>query len=150
MTLLRKIRFRLSLRAWALLLPQLAVRRGLDPLLALTRVGPDEHYRGLSPGYIVRCVKRTTRRPWLMRGRPCLRQGLLAMRFLRLAGYRPVLHFAIDRTSVTRSVLAAHCWVTLDGEVLINPATPDMVEILSYADGRIAPSAFQTAQLPLA
>ena len=115
MTALRKVRFRLSLWAWALLLPLLAWRRDLTALLALTRVGPDEPYAGLAPGYIARSVKRTTRRPWLMRDRPCLREGLLAMRFLRLAGYEPVLHFAVDRTSVTRNVLAAHCWVTLDG-----------------------------------
>jgi hypothetical protein len=150
MTLLRKIRFRLSLQVWALLLPLLAVRRDLAALLALTRVEADEPYRGLTPGYIVRRVKRATRQPWLMPDRPCLRQGLLAMRFLQLAGYRPVLHFAIDRASVTRSVLAAHCWVTLDGEVLLNPVTPAMVEILSYADGRIMPSVPQTAPVPLA
>ncbi|HEX6000466.1 MAG TPA: lasso peptide biosynthesis B2 protein, partial [Hyphomicrobiaceae bacterium] len=93
-------------------------------------------------------VKRATRRPWLMRDRPCLRQGLLAMRFLRLAGYRPVLHFAIDRTSVSRDVLSAHCWVSLDGEVLLNPATPSMVEILSYVEDRLVPSAPSSAVSP--
>jgi hypothetical protein len=140
MTLLRKIRFRLSLRAWAVLLPLLAVRRGLESLLALTRAGAGEPYAGLAPGYIARRVRRVTRRPWLMRDRPCLRQGLLAMRFLHLAGHRPVLHFAIDRTSVTRDVLSAHCWLSLDGEVLLNPATPSMVEILSYVEGRLVPT----------
>jgi hypothetical protein len=150
MTLLRKIRLRLSLRAWSLLVPLLAVRRGLEPLLALARVGPGKPYAGITPAYIVRRVKRTTRRPWLMRDRPCLRQGLLAMRFLQLAGYRPVLHFAVDRTSVTRSVLSAHCWITLDDKVLLNPATPTMVEILSYADGRLVPSVPQSIPMPLA
>ena len=94
-------------------------------------------------------MKRATRRPWLMRDRPCLRQGLLAMRFLRLAGYRPVLHFALDRTSVASSVLSAHCWVTLDGKVLLNPATPTMVEILAYVNGRLVPSAPDSALVPL-
>jgi hypothetical protein len=140
MNLLRKARFNVSLRAWALLLPLLAVRRGLDVLLSITRTGSGAPYKGIAPSYIVRRVKRATRRPWLMRDRPCLREGLLAMRFLRLAGYRPVLHFAIDRTSTTRSVLSAHCWVTLDGEVLLNPATTTMVEILSYRDGRLVPA----------
>jgi hypothetical protein len=150
MTLLRKIRLRLSVRTWALLLPLLAVRRGLEPLLAFTRAGPAVPYAGLPPGYIVRRVRRATRRPWLMRDRPCLRQGLLAMRFLGLAGYRPVLHFAIDRTSVTRRVLAAHCWVSLDGEVLLNPATPSMIEILAYVEGRLVPSAPHSEPVSLA
>lgn len=150
MTLLRKVRFGVSLWACARALPLLARGRDLNALLALTRVGRGEPYRGLAPGYIARRVKRATRRPRLMRDRPCLRQGLLAMRFLRLAGYRPVLHFAVDRTSLARSVLAAHCWVTLDGEVLLNPATPTMVEILSYADGCLIPAGPGSAPVPLA
>jgi len=150
MTLLRKVRFRLSLWACARALPLLSRGRDLNALLALTRVGRGEPYRGLAPSYIARRVKRATCRPRLMRDRPCLRQGLLAMRFLRLAGYRPVLHFAVDRTSMARSVLAAHCWVTLDGEVLLNPATPTMVEILSYADGYLIPAAPGSAPVPLA
>jgi hypothetical protein len=131
-------------------LPLLARRRDLNALLALTRVGGGEPYRGLAPSLIVRRVRLTTRRPWLMRDRPCLRQGLLAMRFLRLAGYRPVLHFGVDRTTVTRNVLSAHCWVTLDDEVLFNPATPTMVEILSFEDGRLVPSAPDSTPMPLA
>jgi hypothetical protein len=150
MTLLRKVRFRLSLWAWARLLPLLARRRDLNALLALTRTGRGQPYSGLAPTYIARRVRRTTRRPRLMRDRPCLRQGLLAMRFLQLAGYRPVLHFAVDRTSVTRSVLSAHCWVTLDGEALLNSATPTMVEILSYTDGRLVPAPPHSAPVPLA
>jgi hypothetical protein len=141
MTPLRKVRFRLSLWVWARALPLLVCNRSLRALVRLAEVGADTPYRGLAPGYIAHRVKRVTRRPRFMRDRPCLRQGLLAMRFLRLAGYRPIMHFAVDRVSVARDVLAAHCWVTLDGEVLLNPATPGMVEILSYSDDRrLAPA----------
>jgi hypothetical protein len=140
MTFLRKVRFGLSLWAWARVLPLLARNRSLGALVRLTEVGTAAPYRGFAPGYIAHRVKRATRRPRLMRDRPCLRQGLLAMRFLRLAGYRPVLHFAVDRTSIARDVLAAHCWITLDGEVLLNPATPGMVEVLSFTDDRLTPT----------
>jgi hypothetical protein len=150
MTLLRKARFRLSLWTWARLLPLLVHNRSLGSVVALAHVGTDAPYRGLAPGYIVRRVRRATRRPRLMRDRPCLRQGLLAMRFLRLAGHRPVLHFGVDRTSVARGVLSAHCWVTLDGEVILNPADPAMVEILSLMDDRLVPSAPGGAPVQLA
>jgi hypothetical protein len=63
------------------------------------------------------------------------------MRFLRLAGNRPVLHFGVERTSVARDVLAAHCWVSLYGVVILNPASPAMVEVLTYADDRLMPAA---------
>jgi hypothetical protein len=140
MSLLLRIRFRLGLWAWARMLPPLAWRRGLEALVRLTEVGPGAPYRGLAPDYIARRVKRATRHPWLMRDRPCLRQGLLAVRFLRLAGYHPVLHFGVDRASVQRDLLSAHCWVSLDGAVVLNPASPGMVEILTYAGDRLAPS----------
>lgn len=150
MTLLRKARFRLSLWTWARVLPLLAGNHSLSYLITLTRVGTGVPYRGLAPDYIVRSVKRTTRRPRLMRDRPCLRQGLLAMRFLRLAGYRPVLHFAVDRTSVSRDTLSAHCWVTLNERVILNPATPTMVEIFSYTDAQLMPSTPRRAPVPIA
>jgi hypothetical protein len=150
MTLLRKARFRLSLWAWARVLPLVAWNRSLGSLMALTHTGSRVPYAGLTPEYIVRRVRRATRRPRLMRDRPCLRQGVLAMRFLRLAGYNPDLHFAVDRKSVGHSVLAAHCWVALDGKVILNPATPTMVEILAYKDGRLLPSAPAAATASLA
>ena len=150
MTPLRKARLRLSLWAWARVLPLLVRNCDLSSIMTLAHVGPGRPYAGLAPGYIVHRVQRATRRPWLMRDRRCLRQGLLAMRFLRLAGYRPVLHFAVDRTSVSRSVLSAHCWVTLDGEVILNPATPTMVEILSYRDDALVPAVPGSAPVSLA
>jgi hypothetical protein len=140
MTALRKARFRLDLWLWARLLPFLAWNRGLGSLVGLTEVGSGRPYGGLAADDIVRGVKRATRRPRLMRDRPCLRQGLLAARFLRLAGYRPTLHFAIDRRSVGSSVLSAHCWITLDGQVVLNPAAPTMVEILSHTEDGLAPA----------
>jgi hypothetical protein len=144
MTLLRKARFRLSLWIWARLLPFLAWNRGLKSLMRLVEVGTRVPYCGLAAGYIVRSVQRVTRDPVLMRDRSCLRRGLLATRFLRLAGYRPELHFGIDRTSVSNSVLSAHCWITLSGELMLSPAldpaTSTLVEVLSYTDHGLLPA----------
>lgn len=139
--MLQRIRFRLALSVWARLVPILAWERNLSSLLALTRPRPATPYRGLQAEYIVRRVKKATRRPWLMRDRPCLREGVLALRFLRLAGYNPTLHFAVDRDSVTRDALSAHCWVVLDQKTMLNPPTPSMVEILIYAEDQLGPPA---------
>lgn len=141
MPVLRRIRFRLALAFWARLVPLLAWERNLSSLLAVTKPRPATPYRGLQPDYILRRVKKATRRPRLMRNRPCLREGVLALRFLRLAGYDPTLHFAVERESIARDVLSAHCWVVLDQRTVLNPPTPSMVEILVYAGDQLSPPA---------
>lgn len=138
---LRKLRFRVALWIWARLLPVLAWKRSLPSLLKIVMPRKSIPYQGLPAGYIARRVKKATRRPWLMRDRPCLREGLLALRFLRLAGFEPALHFAVDRASVKSDVLSAHCWVVLDKETLINPPSQSMVEVLVYAGDRLIPPA---------
>jgi Transglutaminase-like superfamily len=128
-TINRVIAFRLNLALWALIVPVLALRYPLAELLRRTQPSSRTPFRGLAARFIVRRVKRACRRPVVMRDRPCLREGLLAYRFLRRAGYCPVLHFGIDRASVARPGMVAHCWVTLEGEVLLNPPPPDHIEI---------------------
>jgi transglutaminase superfamily protein len=154
MILLRKARFHLSLWTWARLLPFMAWNRDLRSLVRLTEAGPGVPYRGLRAGYIVRRVQHLTCRPMLMRDRPCLRRGLLAMRFLRLAGYHPQLHFGVERTSVARDVLSAHCWITLTGELILSPeldpATSTLIEVVSYTDDGLLPAASRRVALPLA
>src|SRR5690606_20224449 len=135
----QKARFKVALRFWAALLPALAWRRDLQSLLSLAMPGKAQPFDGLAASYIVRRVKKRTRRPWLMRDRPCLREGLLALRFLRLAGFEPTLHFGVDRTSVAHDMLSAHCWVVLDGKIVLNPPTPSMVEVLVFTGGRLIP-----------
>jgi len=87
---------------------------------------------GLHPSDIISRILRTTRHPWLMKDRTCLRQGLLAYRFLRAAGFQPELHFGIDSESLHASVLRAHCWVVMDGKIVVNPPTAKMVRIFRY------------------
>lgn len=139
--MLLKLRFRLALWFWARFIPVLAWRRNLTSLLAVAMPREVTPYRGLAADYICRRVRKTTRRPWVMRDRPCLRSGVLAIRFLRLAGFEPSLHFAVDRMSVAQDVLAAHCWVVLDQQTMLNPPSPSMVEVLVYAGDRLIPPA---------
>ncbi len=141
MLVIRTLRFRVALWFWARLLPVLAWERNLVSLLALARPGRATPYRGLSAEYIARRTKKATRRPWVMQDRPCLRDGVLAVRFLRLAGFAPTLHFGVDKESVSRDMLSAHCWVVLDQQTVLNPPTPSMVEVLVYVGDRLIPPA---------
>ena len=142
MSTLRIIRFRLALWFWTKLLPLLAWRgRSLSSLLALAKPRDTTPYSGIPADYIINRVKKATKRPVVMSDRPCLREGILAHRFLRLAGYEPTLHFGLDRESIARSALSAHCWVVLGRKIVLNPPTPSMMEILVYAnDGLIQPA----------
>jgi len=68
-----------------------------------------------------------------MRDRRCLREGLLAFRFLSMAGHTPVLRFGVERGSVALGQsLSAHCWIDVENETILNPPLPDMVEILCH------------------
>ncbi len=64
-----------------------------------------------------------------MRGRRCLRRGLLAFYYLRLAGYPAVIRFGyfINSPGKTKS----HCWNTV-GELVDDPPRSPVVEILAW------------------
>lgn len=127
---LQYARFRVAVWLWARLVPILAWRVELPKLFA--RVAPPSRtpYRGLPADLIAYRAKRAARRPRVMADRPCLREGLLADRYLRLAGYRPELHFGVDRASIAKPVLGAHCWVVLDGKILLNAPVSDMIPVM--------------------
>lgn len=123
-------RFRMALWLWARLVPFFAWRS--DLVVLLKRVSPRSvtPYQGLSADLIAYRTRRSVRRPHFMKDRPCLREGVLADRFLRLAGYHPELHFGVERQSIEQDKLAAHCWVVLDDVVILNRPTTAMVEVL--------------------
>jgi hypothetical protein len=149
MLVLRRLRFRLALWWWTMVIPVLARGRELKSLIDRAAPGAGEPYAGLPAEYIARRVKRAARKPWFMRDRQCLREGLLAFRFLTLAGYRPELRFGVDRKSVARNTLSAHCWIVLDKEVLLNSPDPNMVEILIYrGGGQLQPPAQTRSPVP--
>ena len=132
---IERLRFKTALWLWARLVPVLAWRRDLPSLIDATAPPQRISFTQLSAGYIARRVRRATRRPIVMRDRPCLREGLLAYRFLRLAGYQPELHFGVEPSSVAENRLRAHCWVVLDGDIVLNAPEKDMVEILVVRGG---------------
>lgn len=130
--------FRVNLSVAARLLPAFVKRISLAETLRLaTPLAGKTGYVELKPAEIVRAVVRATRRPWLMRDRRCLRQGVLAFHFLTLAGHRPVLHFGVVPSTISMPRPRAHCWVSVQGFIILNPPMEPMVEILAH-DGRLA------------
>lgn len=130
--LLRSARFRWDLFVWARLIPLFAARDGLADLVARVEPRAGGGYPGLDPAAVARKVKRAVRRPLLMREQRCLREGLLAYRCLKRAGREPTLHFGIQRASVRAERMAAHCWVTLEGRMVLNPPPEGYVEIYRF------------------
>jgi Transglutaminase-like superfamily len=131
--LITKFRFRVALWWQARLLP-FRVRRNcpLTKVLALASPPDRLRYAGLSPAYVLRQVRRATRHPLLMRDRRCLRQGILALRFMSAAGHRSELHFGIDRQSLAAD-LKAHCWLVHDGRAVLNAPSENIVPVLVHA-----------------
>lgn len=130
--------FRLALWCEARLMPLRIRDRPMAELLALADGPVLPGFRGLPARYVARRVRTTTRRPWFMTKRPCLREGILAYRFLRAAGFAPELRFGIDRDSIDEPAIRAHCWVVLGGEVILNPPEPGLVTILEHSADRLS------------
>ena len=128
---IKYLRLMLAVRTWALWVPLLARGKDFQPLLARAAPGRGTPYAGLSPDTISRLCHKVVHRPMLMADRPCLREGLLLNRFLVMAGFAPTLHFGIDRSSLNKPGVKAHCWVKL-GERVFNPPDPNMVEIYTH------------------
>jgi hypothetical protein len=133
-----RLPFRTSLWIAARLMPAVIKRRALDDILL--RAKPDARdpaYAELTPDEIIAAVKAVVARPWRMRGRRCLREGLLAFHYLARAGYQPVLHFGIVPASIRAGRPHAHCWVSLGGATILNPPQTPMLDLFAY-DGKAA------------
>jgi hypothetical protein len=117
---------------------------GLKPLLELYEPGRSRPFVGVEPAAMLEAVRRVTHHPWGMRDRRCLRQGLLAYRYLSMAGLAPALHFGVDRNSISDPRISAHCWIVLDGKVVLNPPSQAMVTVFIY-DG---PRSLAGARIP--
>ncbi len=125
--------FEISLWIGARLITFFAVRRPLGDLLrGATPATTASNCAGRTPDEIVAAVKRVASRPWLMRKRRCLREGLLAFHYLSLAGHSPVLHFGVVAAFMRASVPRAHCWVSVEGKTVLNPPAEPMVQVFSY------------------
>jgi len=116
-------------------------RRPLEDILR--RASPangESAYAEMTAKEIVTAAKCCVARPWRMRGRRCLRGGLLAFHFLSLAGHRPALHFGVVPQSVGTARPRAHCWVSVEGRALLNPPEEPMTELFSYDGVRSIPA----------
>jgi hypothetical protein len=142
-----------SINLWlaARLLPFLVKNRPLDEILA--RATPETGVTGygeIPAPEIIEKVKRVVARPMRMRGRRCLREGLLAFHYLALAGHRPLLHFGLVPQTITSAHPRAHCWITIDGAIALNPPAEPMIELFAYdgssavaaGDGRLARASY--------
>ncbi|MEO0543140.1 MAG: lasso peptide biosynthesis B2 protein [Pseudomonadota bacterium] len=110
-------------------LPIWVIGRDFERVLSFFAVPPNNVFKGSDPKILCDYVVSSTKKPWFMRDRRCLRQGLLAMRFLRKAGCSPVLRFGIDTGSLSAERLSAHCWVEMDGDPIMNTQMDDMIVI---------------------
>jgi hypothetical protein len=131
-----RLPFRWNLWIAARLLTVYARGRPLDEILR--RATPDRGaraYSDLTSEEIAAAVKAAVARPWRMRGRRCLREGLLAFHYMCLAGYKPVLHFGLVPKSALTTRPRAHCWINLGGKTVLNPAQEPMLDLFSY-DGQ--------------
>ncbi|WP_421914785.1 lasso peptide biosynthesis B2 protein [Mesorhizobium sp.] len=124
--------FRCHVWASARLMPLLVANRSFEAVLKWAPLSSPTPYRGLPSSYIISAVNRAVRHPWLMRDRRCLREGLLAHRFLRFAGFDPELRFGVDPKSMQAPRMSAHCWVCLDGRPVVSDSLPGMVEIYRH------------------
>ena len=130
-SLLTRVRFRIALWCQARSMPlRVTPGRPLAWVLSFAGRAPSATYAGLPTEYILKHVARVTRRPYLMRERRCLRQGLLAFRFMKAAGHDVELHFGIDRTR--RQAIRAHCWIVHNGRVVLNPPDADTQPIFVH------------------
>lgn len=127
----------------ARLMPQVIRGKTLGEILRRATPAPHERaYCDLSAEEIVVAVKAAAARPWRMRQRRCLREGVLAFHYLSLAGHRPLLHFGLVPETIRSSRPMAHCWITVGGEAVLNPPTTPMLDLFAY-DGlkAVPPSA---------
>lgn len=138
-------RFRAALWVTARTMPLRVRGMALKPLLELYEPGSLRPFVGIAPAAMLEAVRRVTHHPWGMRDRRCLRQGLLAYRYLSMAGFSPALHFGVDRNSIADPRISAHCWIVLDGKVVLNPPVEAMVTVFVY-DG---PQSLASAKLPV-
>jgi len=131
-SLLTRLRFRTTLWCQARSMPfRVTPDRPLAWVLSFADRTPRARYAGLSPEYILKQVVQVTRRPYFMRERRCLRQGLLAFQFMKAGGYDVELHFGIVGTH--RQNMLAHCWLVHDGRVVLNPPDADTQTILVHS-----------------
>jgi hypothetical protein len=128
------LRLRLAVWVRSVILPDLSRVAPLERLLrwytprsaapAWRHFGPDEILAHIDH-HLAGCRR--------MRGRRCLRRGLLVFYFLRLAGYPAVLHMGVFARPQGRTL--AHCWTSIGSRVDDPPQAP-CTPLLEWAGDR--------------
>lgn len=119
---------RLHLGMLAAILPDTSRRLPLQQLLRLfTPDRPSRFYSGITEEQLMTILQRRLAHPWRMRGRRCLREGLLCFYFLRLLGVPAELHFGVFEEA--RHHEYAHCWVMVEGRCVTKPPEQNYVTI---------------------
>jgi len=100
-------------------------------------------WAALGPQEIIAVVERHLSTCHRMRGRRCLRRGLLVFYFLHRAGYPAVLHLGAFHRP--QGCALAHCWNSL-GELVDDPPRDPIVPMLEWsgASGNQALQRFST------
>jgi len=126
---------RLHIAVLATLIPDASKFLPLPKLLALfTPRQPHPLYRGIEERHVTALIRHRLRRPWRMRGRRCLRQGLLCFYFLRLIDVPAVLRFGVFAEEGPHEV--AHCWITVHDRCVTEPPQHAYIPIMTHpADG---------------
>ncbi len=124
------VRMRTQLWARSVVLPDLTRAVPLKRVLAwYTPARTSAAWAKLSDREILDSIDRHLAGCRRMRGRRCLRRGLLAFYFLRLAGYAPVMHMGVFARPQGRTL--AHCWTTV-GAIVDDPPQAPCVEVLAW------------------
>jgi hypothetical protein len=106
------LKLRAAVWARSVVLPDLSRVAPLERLLRwYTPRATSPEWAGRGVGEILAHVDRHLAGCRRMRGRRCLRRGLLAFYFLRLAGHPAVLHIGVFARAQGRTL--AHCWTTI-------------------------------------
>jgi hypothetical protein len=88
-------------------------------------------YAGVPTDQIVALVRHRLRKPWNMRRRRCLREGLVIYHILRLAGQPAIVHFGVYPPSTDPKRLHGHCWVTVDGTCVSTPPGQPSADLMT-------------------
>jgi hypothetical protein len=121
---------RLAVWARSVVLPDLSRRVSLATLLRwYTPRSTASSWTCRGPAEILAHVDHHLAGCRRMRGRRCLRRGLLAFYFLRLAGHPAVLHLGVFARPQGRTL--AHCWVSV-GELVDDPPAAPCTKVLEW------------------
>ena len=124
-------RIRWRIEVLALVLPDLSRQVSFARLLGWTTpTRPAEWCADVSVDELCSMVERRLAHPVRMRGRRCLRKSLMLFYLLRLSGRPAEIHFGIF--NARRNCTKGHCWVTLDGKLLTEPAEEPITEVLCH------------------